>query len=88
MKHEKNGKYLTAVGERAPAILCEKHARVFEETMLTADVPHTIYELDEDDGPYYCHACDLKVAQDFVKKQQEAEALAQQPKIILPGEYY
>ena len=88
MKHEKNGKYLTAVGERAPAILCEKHARVFEETMLTADVPHTIYELDEDDGPYYCHACDLKVAQDFVKKQQEAEAVARQPKIILPGEYY
>lgn len=88
MTHEKNGKYLTAVGERAPAILCEKHAKVFEDTMITAMVPHTIYELEEEDGPYYCHACDLKVAQDYVKKVQEAEEQANQPRIILPGEYY
>ena len=90
MTHEKNGKYLTAVGERAPAILCEKHAKVFEDTMITAQVPHTIYELEEEDGPYYCHACDLKVAQEYVAKQQEevAKAKKHQPRIILPGEYY
>jgi len=83
---EKNGKYLTAVGERAPAIMCEKHAKVFEETMITAEVPHTIYELDEEDGPYYCHVCDLQVAKDYVKRREEAEA--NQPRIILPGEYH
>lgn len=83
---EKTGKYLTAVADRAPAILCERHAQVFEDTMITAAVPHTIYELDEDDGPYYCHACDLQVAKDFVKRQQEAEA--NQPRIILPGEFH
>lgn len=86
MKHEKNGKYLTAVGERAPAILCERHAQVFEDTMITAGVPHTIYELDEEDGPYYCHACDLQVAKDYVKQREEAEA--SKPRIILPGEYH
>ena len=81
---EKNGRYLTAVGERAPAILCEKHAKVFEETMITAAVPHTIYELDEDDGPYYCHACDLQVAKDYVKRVEQENA----PKIVLPGEFW
>lgn len=81
---EKNGRYLTAVGERAPAILCERHAKIFEETMLTAAVPHTIYELEDDDGPYYCHACDLQVAKDYVKRREEES----KPKIILPGEFH
>ena len=81
---EKYGRYLTAVGERAPAILCERHAKIFEETMLTAQVPHTIYELEDDDGPYYCHACDLQVAKDYVKRREEAS----EPKIILPGEFH
>lgn len=81
---KKTGRYLTAVGERAPAILCERHAKIFEETMLTADVPHTIYELDEEDGPYYCHACDLQVAMDYVKRRDEAN----QPRIIMPGEFH
>ena len=82
---EKNGQYLTAIGERAPAILCEKHAKIFEETMLTAAVPHTIYELDDDDGPYYCHACDLQKAKDYVERREEQ---ANQPRIILPGEFH
>lgn len=81
---EKTGKYLTAIGERSPAILCERHARVFEHTMLTAQVPHTIYELDDDDGPYYCHACDLQVATEYVKKMQQEN----QPRIIVPGEFH
>lgn len=83
---EKNGKYLTAVGERAPAIMCERHARVFEDTMLTANIPHTIYELEEDDGPYYCHACDLQVAKEYVKHREQEQA--NQPRIILPGEFH
>jgi hypothetical protein len=81
---EKNGRYLTAIGERSPAILCENHAKIFEETMLTAQVPHTIYELEDDDGPYYCHACDLQKAKDYVKRREEAAT----PKIILPGEFH
>jgi len=80
---EKTGKYLTAIGERSPAIMCEKHAKVFEATMITADVPHTIYELEDDDGPYYCHACDFQKAKDYVKRKEQAA----EPKIILPGQY-
>ena len=82
---KKDGKFLTAVGERAPAIMCEKHARVFEDTMITAEVPHTIYELDEDDGPYYCHVCDLQLAKDYVERR---DAEASTPRIILPGEFH
>jgi hypothetical protein len=85
MKQLKNGKYLTAIGERSPAIMCEKHAKVFEHTMLTASVPHTIYELDDDDGPYYCHACDLTVAKEYAEHQRITQAA--QPRIILPGEF-
>ena len=80
---EKTGRYLTAIGDRAPAIMCEPHAQVFEATMITADVPHTIYELEDDDGPYYCHACDFQKAKDYVKRRDEAN----ESKIILPGEY-
>jgi hypothetical protein len=80
---EKTGKYLTAIGDRAPAIMCESHAKVFEETMITAAVPHTIYELDDDDGPYYCHACDLQKAKEHVKRRDQVN----ESKIILPGQY-
>jgi hypothetical protein len=79
---EKTGRYLTAIGERAPAIMCEPHAQVFEQTMITADVPHTIYELEDGDGPYYCHACDLQKAREYMERQESA-----QPRIILPGEF-
>jgi hypothetical protein len=80
---EKTGRFLTAIGERAPAIMCEPHAKIFEETMITADVPHTIYELEDDDGPYYCHACDLQKAKEYVKRREASES-----KIILPGEFH
>lgn len=83
MTQEMNGKFLTTVGEHPPVIMCERHAQVFEQTMITADVPHTIYELDDDDGPYYCHACDLVVAKDYARRVEEQN----QPRIILPGEF-
>jgi hypothetical protein len=81
---EKTGRFLTTVGEQPPVILCERHAQVFEIAMVSNDIPHTIYELDDDDGPYYCHACDLQVAKDYVKRRDQANA----PKIILPGEFH
>jgi len=83
MAHEMNGKFLTTVGEQPPVIMCEKHAKVFEMAMLANDIPHTIYELDDDDGPYYCHVCDLQVAKAYAKQVEEAA----QPKIVLPGEF-
>ena len=43
-----------------------------------------LYELEDDDGPYYCHACDLQVAKDYIKRREEAS----KPKIILPGEFH
>jgi hypothetical protein len=83
MAQEMNGKFLTTVGEHPPVIMCEKHAQVFEQTMMVNEIPHTIYELDDEDGPYYCHACDLQVAKAYAKRVEEAA----QPKIIIPGEY-
>ena len=68
-------KFLVAVGETLPAMMCESHARAFEALMMEQELLHTIYELDDGDGPYKCHACDLQVA------QEEAD----RPKIILPG---
>ena len=79
-----NSKFLATVGDNLPTIMCEEHAKMFEKIMMIAEVPHTIYELDEDDGPYYCHACDLQVAKDYVKRREEQE---NQPRIILPGEF-
>lgn len=84
MEQEKKPMFLTTFAEQAPVIMCEKHARVFEETMMIADIPHTIIELDEDeDTPKHCHACDLVVAKNYAKMVEEAHS----PKIILPGEY-
>ena len=81
-KHEMNGKFLTTVGEQPPAIMCEEHAKVFEIAMTANEIPHTIYELEDDDGPYYCHACDLQVAKAYAKRVADA-----QPRIVLPGEF-
>jgi hypothetical protein len=83
MKQEMNGKFLTTVADQPPAILCETHAKVFEMAMLANDIPHTIYEMDDEDGPYYCHACDLQVAKAYAKQVEEANT----PRIIMPGEY-
>lgn len=83
-KQEMNGKFLVTVGDQTPNILCEKHAKIFEVAMLANDIPHTIYELEDEDGPYYCHACDLQVAKDYVKKVEDANNA---PKLIMPGEF-
>ena len=72
-----NGRFLITIGEHTPAILCEKHAKTFEQTMIAGNVPHTIYEMDEDDEHYNCHAC----------KMAEAKEEASRPHIILPGEF-
>jgi hypothetical protein len=82
---EKTGRFLTTVGEQPPVILCERHAQVFEIAMVANDIPHTIYEFDDEDPSQYCQACDLQVAKDYIKRQ---EAVANQPRIILPGEYH
>lgn len=82
---EKTGRFLATVGDQAPTVLCEKHAQVFELAMGVNDIPHTIYEFDDETESQHCQACDLQVAKDYVKRVEEAES---QPKIILPGEYY
>ena len=69
------GKFLISVGDATPAIMCENHARAFEQLMMDEGLIHTIYELDDGDGPYKCHACDLQVAQEE----------ANRPRIILPN---
>ena len=70
--------------EHNTVILCEKHAKVFEAVGITANVPHTIVELEEEDAPKYCHSCDLQKAKDYIKRKEKAS----QPKIILPGEFH
>jgi len=84
MALEKTGRFLVGIGEQPPLIMCERHAQVFEQTALVANVPHTIYEFDEEDESQYCQACDLKVAKEYVKRVEERDS---QPKIILPGEF-
>ena len=80
----KTGRFLTTVGEQPPVIMCEKHAKVFEIAMVSNDIPHTIYEFDDEDEPQYCMACDLQKAKEYVRRVEEQEST---PKIILPGEY-
>lgn len=59
-KPESQPLFLCAVNDRA-TILCERHAQVFELSMTMAQVPHTIYELDDEDSENAnCQACDLQ----------------------------
>ena len=52
--------YFTMVANKSPTIMCENHARAFETLMIQHDLPHTIYELDDDDSlNAVCQACDL-----------------------------
>jgi len=81
---EKTVRFLTTVGEQTPVILCERHAQVFEIAMVANDIPHTIYEFDDEDESQYCQACDLQVAKDYIKRRDQAA----EPKIILPGEFH
>lgn len=61
--------------EQNTMILCETHAKSFEQAAMAANTPHTIYELEDEDSEHMvCMACDLK---------QEIN----RPKLILPGEF-
>ena len=83
---EKTGRFLATVADQTPVVLCEEHAKIFEMTMMVNDIPHTIYEFDDEDESQYCQACDLQVAKEYVKKRDQAQA--NQPRIILPGEFH
>jgi len=51
--------FICAIEENT-MILCEKHAKAFEQAAMIAVTPHTIYEMeDEDAASAVCHACDL-----------------------------
>jgi hypothetical protein len=80
---EKTGRFLATVGEQPPVIMCEEHAKIFEIAMTANDIPHTIYEFDDEDESQYCQACDLQVAKAYAKQVEEANT----PKIVLPGEF-
>jgi hypothetical protein len=82
---EKTGRFLTTMGDQSPLIMCERHAKMFEMTMSVNDIPHTIYEFDDEDPSQYCQACDLQKAKEYVKRRNEEAAT---PKIILPGEFH
>ena len=74
-----NSKFLATVEDNLPTIMCEKHAQMFEKMMMIAEVPHTIYEMeDEDSLDLECQACNLKDTVDEMNR----------PKIILPGDYH
>jgi hypothetical protein len=76
-------KFLVSAGTNTPVIMCERHAQAFESMMIEKDTPHTILELEQEDTPKYCHACDLVVAKDYAERMKQA-----QPKIIISGEYF
>ena len=60
--------------EQNTMILCERHSKAFELAAMTAETPHTIIEMDDEDitDGHKCHACDL---QDELTR----------PRIILPN---
>jgi hypothetical protein len=63
--------FICAIEENT-IILCEKHAKAFEQAAMIASTPHTIYEMDDEDAKHaLCQACDL---QDELTR----------PRIILP----
>jgi len=54
--------------------MCEKHAQTFEKMMMVADIPCTIYELDDDEEQKKCYACNLV-----------GDIMDNRPRIILPN---
>ena len=79
LRNNMNSKFLATVGDNLPTIMCEEHAKMFEKMMIIAEVPHTIYEMeDEDSTELECQACNLKDTVDEMNR----------PKIILPGNYH
>ena len=77
----KQARFLSSIEDNA-VILCERHAKVFEAMAITANVPHTIIELEDEDAPKYCHSCDLQTAKEYARQTATVQS-----KIILPGEY-
>jgi len=70
-------KYLVMAGE-VPTVMCEEHAKMFEQMMLAGDLPHTIIEMEDDEAiNAVCQVCELKETKDELSR----------PKIILPGEF-
>jgi hypothetical protein len=67
-------RYLVSSNDNPPVIMCEKHAQMFEKIMTIANLPHTIYELEDEDSHKKCHACSL--LPDIVDNM---------PRIILPN---
>jgi hypothetical protein len=67
-------RFLVTVNDNPPVIMCEKHAQTFEKMMMTADIPCTIYELDDGKQQKKCHACSLL-----------PDIIDNQPRIILPN---
>jgi hypothetical protein len=79
LRNNMNSKFLATVGDNLPTIMCEEHAKMFEKIMIISEVPHTIYEMeDEDSNELECQACNLKDTVDEMNR----------PKIILPGDYH
>jgi hypothetical protein len=70
----KESRYLVSSNDNPPVIMCEKHAQMFEKIMTIAQLPHTIYELEDEDSYKKCHACNL--LPDIVDNM---------PRIILPN---
>lgn len=70
----KEPKYLVSSNDNPPVIMCERHAQMFEKVMTIAKIPHTIYELEDEDNHKKCHACNLT-----------GDIRNQIPKIILPN---
>jgi len=69
--------YLVMAGE-IPTIMCEEHAKIFEKTMMVANLPHTIIEMeDEEAETAVCQVCELKEIKDDLST----------PKLILPGDF-
>lgn len=66
-------KYLTTIGEETPVIMCENHAKMFEQIMMVGNIPHTIIELEDEDSHKKCQACNLI-----------PDLIDNQPRIILP----
>lgn len=67
-------RFLVTVNDNPPVIMCEKHAQTFEKIMMVGEIPCTIYELDDEEPPKKCHACNL--LPDIVDNM---------PRIILPN---
>mgnify|MGYP003353770423 CR=1 FL=1 len=55
----KESRYLVTINDNPPAIMCEKHAQMFEKVMTIAEIPHTIIEMEDEDSGKKCHACNL-----------------------------